>query len=1221
MRFAFGLLALMVLLIPTRTLLGQSVRLAVIGDPTLGNLSDTVTVELSKDVTLTVLDRADLNKLSQEAALQTVVNSNDFTALQPLPADGLIVLRALQIDGKTNVLARLIAVQPGVVLREIALPPGKDVLAQAQAIAPAFAPYWPKLAAVAKGNANALSLLGLRFEVDAPETHEMERQFNVLLASRLGAEPDTIVLERWRLNDAVFEKSLVAKPSSFWTGSSLIDGSMKWDKATNRVTVSLRMRPAQGAVVSLNDADTADHLVDLVGRLADKIQAHRTDLSGPWQPAAEAAHYAELGKWCLDNRLFEEGAQAIETALALGDNSVSTNVLQIRAYTSLAYPDEAPDAFEFYDPNGKPPDAESVPDRVKSGTTAVELVSRYLSANSKPSVQVAASEDPVTLSLNVVNNCLRLLRYAYQKGFAGTDKDDVATLRHDLQKLLATLDAARASMPSFAGDRLLKYEVRYVPFWHETPEETIAYYRDLLNRSTDGVAIRDELITNFYLHLHPIYLPPEAQLKLLNPTNDPRMLNLGDWYVGSPRVIAWDDRPADDVVAKWNDFLRDLNASPDPVLQSDAIKFQSCPVYNLNEPNPLLGTLLVEFLEKNQQSISGHRGNDLVAGLSLAFTMDVAPDKTNLDRLRTLGEALLQQKAVLPSEWILLLPHIYHEAPPDLAARVVASLDDYGKWYQTQVPQDPSMVEALVHARKSLSELAGVPDNSPGGVGPGSVTPGGGDSIVVNRRWPQNLSEPFPQRMHSNAYTPSMIIAENKVWTLMMGGKMVQCIDPSTLQSVNTFPLSVKGTETPDPTRPTSAFLGVTPQFLVATAAGQVMLCSRSDQSCRTLDVPPSNYKPCWVNQQLYLIYDAGAQLKRIQEESESADSASSGLIRVSLPDGAIENLVSTRRIPPQSPLDGKPLGFPLNLWSSSTGLMLAVMGKSPAFQVFGTPAGKNDWAPVTSDSILCDVKTGDGGMLVGKGIDGHGFAQLVLMNGTDSQVLLSNPARMPSGDNSSPRWDLPDDLRTMSPQVQCRCSAVMRGNDLCLYSVTRGDTGTTFDACLYYFAHGQKSGTKIPLKFAFAELAGATTPQEKMMAAVQSVIQDFQSLQATNYGLVIVQEFSVGGFCVIPWGDVDACLGTHKISVSPPTASTPVAVSAPVESSATPAPGPVPPPIASTPAVVPTPAPLPQTTALPAASIVPKPQPAVPHYPIISPPPDDPPSQPKTSPSRPQVD
>ena len=71
----------------------------------------------------------------------------------------------------------------------------------------------------------------------------------------------------------MFEKSLNAQQTApFWTGSSLIDGSMKW--ADNQVSVTLRVRPPQGAEVSISDIDKADQLPALVARLADKIEAH-----------------------------------------------------------------------------------------------------------------------------------------------------------------------------------------------------------------------------------------------------------------------------------------------------------------------------------------------------------------------------------------------------------------------------------------------------------------------------------------------------------------------------------------------------------------------------------------------------------------------------------------------------------------------------------------------------------------------------------------------------------------------------------------------------------------------------------------------------------------------------------------------------------------------------------------------------------------------------------
>ena len=97
--------------------LAQSARVAVAGDPSLANLIDATTVQLSTEPELTVLERADLDKLGQEQALQSVLSSNDFSSVRVLPADGLVLLRAVKQDGKVGIFARLVAVQPGVVLR------------------------------------------------------------------------------------------------------------------------------------------------------------------------------------------------------------------------------------------------------------------------------------------------------------------------------------------------------------------------------------------------------------------------------------------------------------------------------------------------------------------------------------------------------------------------------------------------------------------------------------------------------------------------------------------------------------------------------------------------------------------------------------------------------------------------------------------------------------------------------------------------------------------------------------------------------------------------------------------------------------------------------------------------------------------------------------------------------------------------------------------------
>ncbi len=69
-----------------------------------------------------------------------------------------------------------------------------------------------------------------------------------------------------------------------------------------------------------------------------------------------------------------------------------------------------------------------------------------------------------------------------------------------------------------------------------------------------------------------------------------------------------------------------------------------------------------------------------------------------------------------------------------------------------------------------------------------------------------------------------------------------------------------------------------------------------------------------------------------------------SGVIRVSLPNGGCEDLVSSRRVPPQNTLDGRPLGEPIDLWTSAAGLRLSFYNQP----IYTMPAGKSDWTPLT---------------------------------------------------------------------------------------------------------------------------------------------------------------------------------------------------------------------------------------------------------------------------------
>jgi len=790
-----------------------------------------------------------------------------------------------------------------------------------------------------------------------------------------------------------------------------------------------------------------------------------------------------------------------------------------------------------------------------------------LKANPNFSGPPGTPEDPVAVSLPVLDNCLRLLRFAYQKGFARDHRDETADLRHAVQNLIAQMEPLLAKRPSDQHDLFLTYEVRYVPYWHETPEATVSYYRDLLNRKTDGVIIRTELFAAYYFVLHPPYLPSEKQMKAADPTD---AMASADWYVASPRIIAWDNRPAAEMGAIWDNFQKELSASPDPVLKADAIKFAWSRVHGTDRRNEEEDSArLAAFLQQNEEGLCGLRGNDLLVGFrTTLYDITQISNKAYLNGLRVLGVDLLKKRVILPSEWIQWMPIIYHQLPPTEARMVLAGLDGYSQWYRTQVPQDPEMVEALEQARRPLAVYAG-------------IVPEGGasDSLTVNRHWPLT-AVPMNgiQAMRSMIFAPSLSTAENKVWFVMFGATQLHCVDPTNLQADSAFTIPPEFMSRA-PNTPGGCCVGVTPQYIVLAIGGKVLLCSRADNTWRALDLPPSDYKPCWVNQQLYLIYDVEADLRDFRAKGQTPGSAISGVIHVSLPDGGIDNLVSTRRIPPQSSLDGKPLGFPLDLWSFPASLMLAVNAESPPFQVFGTPAGKNDWAPVTTDPTPCDVKAGAGGELVGKGFDQHGFAQLVLMNGADNPVLLSNPTRAPATGDQTTRWDIPDEIRTTTPDVLWQASAVMRGDDLCLYRNVMDRAHDNFQTCLYYFAKGQKSGLKIPLRFQ------APANQSPVMLRAQPLIHNYQSLQFTDYGLVVVQE--MGGFWVIPWSDIDAYRahsGSGSVAASAPPASDGVnADAAPV----------VAPPVAPAP-VVPESAPAPKPVENIVVPPIPKPAPPV---------------------------
>jgi len=1103
----------------------QSVRVAVAGDSSLATLVDVTTGELSNHPELSVLDRADLDKLGQEQEIQAVLGSKDFSPVRLLPADGLVLLRAVAKDGKTGVFARLVAVQPGVILREFPLPDNADLPTQAQALAKEFAPYWSKLAAIQKGKIAALSLLGLRFEVDAPETRDMERSINILLASRLSAEPDTLVLERWRLNDALFEKTLSPQqPSPFWTGSSLIDGSMKWQKESNRIEVTLRVRPAQGPEVSISDNDTGDNLPALIGRLADKIQK-RPIAQNAWDPSAEAGHYAELGKWCLDNGLTEEGAGAIESALALGNNSRTTHMLQVKAYAMEAYPDSVRGVFTWRD-NYRPDaiTADSLSQRVAAARLAAHLMNEYLKTNHDFATPLWVAEDPVDLGNPVLYNCLRLLRAAYENGFQKNHATEMADLRHEIQKVIAGLDERLLYKPdvrlltwpkAFRQRDYLNHRLYYAGLWHDRPEETTAFYRENLGPKLDGQGIHDALF-EFDIIRAP-YLDGEGKI-----------YNLGPGYMGPPWIVAWDDRSPDQVKTVWQNFLNDLAASPDPVLQCDSLKFEFASSRTVEGRNAVLARFVV-FLQQHAGSLSESRGPAFASGFDPLLYWATQQSEDSCRDFANIYIALFKQHVALPPSWIHDMSRLqFYKGSSEVTPGLLAALDDYSQWYASQTPQDRKIVEALAEAHQTIYRAK--PQLKP------ELTPATeqADLLPVTRFWQSSAAETgAPSGQISRQLfvdQRTLTTSENKIWFMNNHPPyQIFCVDPATLQVVSSLSIP----EEVDP--PTSGIhlnihsMDVSAQWLAVAVEDRVLVYSRANNQWRALDVPPFLYKPRFVNQELYLLYSPVPVPGTIDHKNDG-----SGLIRVSLPDATIENIVSSRRIPPQTALDGKPLGEPLDLWLSQTGLTLAVSADHYPFQTYATPLGKNAWAPLNRIRARCQIRLSAGGALIGAGKTRDFFAQVSFIGGNGSVLLLSNPDDAVNYPPGEPLWNVPEELRSPPSAGIEQISPVMRGGDLVLYTNVQPSLADGKEASLYYFAKGRKDGVKIPLAF------DIETIKSSHLGRLQPPVLNYGSLQATDYGLVIYG-LADSGFWVIPWSDIDTYrANTHSTTAIVPASPKP---------------------------------------------------------------------------------
>jgi hypothetical protein len=510
-----------------------NVRLAIIpeAEPTR-KVADVLTVALSSAAAVQLVERTDLDQALAEQARAS--GASDVLALgQILKADGVLLL-SLSGENTNQVLhLRLLAVKPGVVVRQLSADwPPPDLAAWSGELAQRLAPLWPKLA-VARQEAVPISVLNLRSAVRTTEAELLERELTTLLVHRLSQQPEVFVLERRRLELLAEEKEMAGDVTGFWSGGFLVEGLINKERYDGHtVTISGQLVPPnKEKITQMELTGVRTNLPALIEELSQRILS--VVKAGPaapqWNPAAEAAQYWEEAQWATKWRMWREAQAASEASWALGRQTKEVAELRIRAWRETGW-DQAACTFELERVQvsySAPPDA----DRFAAGRRAADL----FEAGWKQFIAGPAPLDAKWFELGtvLVADLSAWLRHYYFMPEARAGQDLVINQTQQQAERICRLLAAHAEYPNFAGKaRLAQTRALWGSLWVQTPEAGLKLYREL-HGAGEWPFVRQRFLNSFCF----------AQ------ENSTRRVNAwpeGFYDPASPLLVGW----------KWNERQR-----------------------------------------------------------------------------------------------------------------------------------------------------------------------------------------------------------------------------------------------------------------------------------------------------------------------------------------------------------------------------------------------------------------------------------------------------------------------------------------------------------------------------------------------------------------------------------------------------------------------------------------------------------------------------------------
>jgi len=608
----------LVLILATR-LLAQSnapIRLALLAETDESSTAaDVLTARLSGNPKIQLLERNEIEKVYREQKLSAA--NRDYLKLgQVLGADGLLLLDVIRTPQATNLMTRLIAVKPGVVLTEVGFSwPLKDLSSWADSAATYLDSFLPKLTVLVK-DAIPISVVNLRSAVQSAEAKETERQLKLLTVQRLSQERQFFVLERQRMQLLGEEKELKADESAFWNGSYLLEGVVDQNGyAKDTITINARLTPKGGAPllmeVSGRRTDYAEVINRLAAKVAELLKVHST--VEEWNATAEAQQYFDEAQWAMKWGVYAEAQAAADSAWALGKHDQDCAMVRIKSYESTLHtiPIDLEGGIDAAIVNDKSQQiflAREIKETLAAHVAVIFETNRggisylclaqlpdprdidrafhalelyYAFSRTLPEAAPMVSRDPRTtrwhnsdwynLGLEDLAAASKvLLSFQLVPESQKPVADKLAELRAMARSVAGWISQSPSVRDSyFVGERLATHDeldetiyskpnifsckLKWGSLWQETPADCITLYRELMASPVFG-----------YIHnplwSHRLQLPAEAM--------DP------DHRLEPPRLIAWNEKDRQLIPVIWNNFIRELDGSTNVLWQLEAKALQ-----------------------------------------------------------------------------------------------------------------------------------------------------------------------------------------------------------------------------------------------------------------------------------------------------------------------------------------------------------------------------------------------------------------------------------------------------------------------------------------------------------------------------------------------------------------------------------------------------------------------------------------------------------------------